>query len=283
MLRLGPSRTLLEPSRYKALSPVKGVIDMSNMTRFQRLALGVFVLVQAVLVSALIWDLGGRYNLDVSGSPWSADDMAARWASWAVLFGAIQLLVSVAGVAYVAMTLAESRRAMSLQHDLARQANRAYVHAELAELEWGSQSYWLQFTFTNSGQTPAKHFEFGAVWSEVPRGEARSMPFLDLDELKRWSAIGGGGDSKTARWYSDDPSFSESVARRYQAGKVPETVILVMGVVRYLTIYNETFETEFAFFIDLVAKHELVNGVPVSRNRQKLSRSTNPARTFELC
>lgn len=175
-------------------------------------------------------------------------------------------------VAYRAYT--HAAQVASDERVQARIREQAYIHADAAWLERSEDGlYCLQFRFINSGQTPALHFGFAATARTVPRREASAEPFpqFNEEELKHWAAIGGQGDTRTARWRREESSFTGLLGGRLAASKVDReaTVILVMGVVSYQTIYGETFDTEFAFFID-----------DVKQAYERLSRSTNVGRTF---
>lgn len=138
----------------------------------------------------------------------------------------------------------------SLDHadDVMRNDLRAYVHADRAEIKWGEKGrkpsiiIWAK----NTGQTPAKWFGARSMIvshhrpKSYTRAEFEASGFKDRDE-HQWTAMSGQGGSLSFSGTRNGDRLT--LADAFKTGNT----ISVTGVIRYETLFDEIFETEFWF------------------------------------
>lgn len=143
------------------------------------------------------------------------------------------------------------RKTLNATKEVGRDQARAYVHIERAELRWGnSQGDYPSFTLAalNTGQTPAKWFECGAVVFTRPLNEdgltADDLKFSDIDfsglTSHRWNALGSNKELS----FGIASKFSQIASKAYGRKDVS---LDIAGVLRYETFFGEIFESEFWF------------------------------------
>ncbi|WP_162718783.1 hypothetical protein [Brucella intermedia] len=188
--------------------------------------------------------------------PWN--DTYAQWAG---------ILVSVAAASFSAWavflvrdTLHETRKAVKAADDAVlatlqsgRDQCRAYVHVERAELRWGDERGRYpscQIFVHNTGQTPAQWFEYKAsIFSRELDSEGRvvrTMPFSEIDlgkaDFTRWNALGPGAELS----FNVGHQFISIMQNAYGREDV---TLEVAGVLRYMTFFDELYESEFWFIV----------------------------------
>jgi hypothetical protein len=138
--------------------------------------------------------------------------------------------------------------------DLARRTAerqlRPYVHASEAHFIWDGIGARVIVRCSNSGETPATYFEFGATSRVIWRGRADDLTIPTDLTYRRWSAL-GGGDSKSigsrgaATENGADPYGEDARAVHEAKGKKN---FFLLGRLRYGDVFGNEYETEFAFF-----------------------------------
>ena len=176
-----------------------------------------------------------------------------------VLWTKISIALAAVGAILIWLTLGETRRAVDVTRETGRDQSRAYVDVNSAEIYWRTADMthpYIHLEFRNSGQTPARWFEFTALCflreydsPHIERNDSISAP----PTPERWNAL-AGNSSLTAAIKSEN-----TVEIIIQANKSREThFIEVAGVVAYETFFGEIFETEFRFMAKSLRayKHE---------------------------
>lgn len=158
--------------------------------------------------------------------------------------------ITVLGLSLIGFTLYETVRAGLLikeQNEIARRSardqTRAYVHAATAELT-ESELPSVYIEVENTGNTPAHWFEIGAnSFVANEDGTFKSLVnFGSVTGFTRWSGLASGIKLKA-------PTGSPMEKLTIQNGKSRNSDVIVYGIVRYETIFNEIYETQFAFVI----------------------------------
>lgn len=137
------------------------------------------------------------------------------------------------------------RDAVNVTRKIGKSQTRAYVHVVKAQFSF-SGDVDVVLAIKNTGLTPAKWFEVGAVSKVFPRGEGsqdwKSVDFSEVKKFERWPSL-ANGHPLTAGAGSD----SESDIIRHVIGNEYRQFFLVYGIIRYETMFDEIYETQFAF------------------------------------
>lgn len=120
----------------------------------------------------------------------------ARWALWMMAFAGVGVVVTTAGVIYVAMTLnatreavAEAQNANKIASQLAEAEVRPRIiigHRDEMEAtlnETGHVGFQITITFPNVGKSPAVTADGWGDVFRLPPGEAAPMPSKSLDKF----------------------------------------------------------------------------------------------------
>ena len=145
---------------------------------------------------------------------------------------------------------ASNRDRSNVTRQIGRDETRAYVHVRDAHLTWGGPNAEypnITLTVENTGQTPAKWFEIRKIAFikalDPDGGSTEALSFRRAEvarlEATRWPSI-----AKIKTCEALTTAQGQTLRSAYQQNKA----IVIMGVVRYETFFNEVFETEFCFF-----------------------------------
>jgi hypothetical protein len=163
-----------------------------------------------------------------------------------------------AAAARTARVAAESN---AIAERTARVQLQAYVHADKTEMHYGSDGDPVfVFHILNTGQTPAVWFEIGGLAQIVPIGSGTVTSVPPASELRftGWRAL-GAGSKLTA---TGMPAFLGD-CKRGALKKDNTNSLSVRGIVRYGSIFGDTFESEFAFFANgTLAGMEIMSSAP---------------------
>lgn len=150
-----------------------------------------------------------------------------------------------------------------IQLELSRRGSRRqlrpYVYAEEAFVNWMGEGIQVVIGIRNSGVTPATFFELAGAAEFLEIGSDRQFP--PWGPALVWSALGGGQSTTAALHFA---GISRSDLSRTQ-----DNYLRVCGAVRYGTIFDEVFESEFEFLLKYRADKD-----------QKMQRSTGRHRVF---
>ena len=167
-------------------------------------------------------------------------DLHAQWAMADVTFWAFG--AGLAGIGLVFMTWLATRQGAQQQWISSRNGTRAYVHADTARFtNFNTPS--VHVNISNTGTTPAKWFEV-ASYSCVYENHSSITELIDfsnLGEFAKWSGLASG-----MKLLAPTASINETTNVRMAMNSANKG-FLVYGVIRYCTIFDETYETQFAF------------------------------------
>jgi hypothetical protein len=157
--------------------------------------------------------------------------------SWA------QLLLTSASLIGLAATIFVTTRANSIARTIGDEQTRAYVYAKSFFYDPKSISSPFMLEVKNGGQTPAKHFCVRQVLYFTDDASDKTTNFPSSLKAENWGCI-GPGDTLTVAAYTHN-----GVGIDNKDGKVRESFQFnVMGTIRYMTIHDEWFETDFTYF-----------------------------------
>lgn len=206
----------------------------------------------------------------------SAQQYMAIWAFLMAVAGFGTLAVTWIGIVYIRRTLDQTvaaneaaNRAVKVAREVGNDQLRAYVEVDAVRFYWGEetrQSPYIKISVKNFGQTPAKWFEVrqnfgfydlaGAEAGKFPK-HFSELPLPPTFEPKR-NGINPGSRIGTAPGpFIPHPKpfwnclLVEEGIRRKQV--TPTHGLLVYGEIRYCTIFDEIFISQFFFgksFID---------------------------------
>jgi len=190
-----------------------------------------------------------------------AQEWMAFWAAWMTFASGMAAIATVFGLWLLRLTWKETKRTADVTREIGRDQTRAYVEVASVQFYWGTErgdSPRFRLLLDNYGETPAKWFQlrqaygvfehsdgspsytsfseltlptkFGQTWNGIrPRGEAMGTsgpPVVDLNEIKKC--------------WRDPPNIN---------GMPPDNThgIMVFGEIRYCTIFNEIYVSQFLF------------------------------------
>lgn len=160
-----------------------------------------------------------------------------------------------------------AQAAVEVTREVGRDQSRAYLNIRSAEaIHYGTRD--IIMTIANTGGSPARWYEIETVASFEPRSEATYGPFrpitfrrdVDLSGAKRWPGPSGGSET-TARCGADD------IAGVIELATKTPGILAIQGVLRWETIFDEQYSSEFMFFTNRV---EMVQHVFIGEGRNKV-------------
>jgi hypothetical protein len=198
----------------------------------------------------------------------TAQENMARATNWIAWFSMLAFVTAGAGVLLLV-------RNLNVTREVGRDQSRAYVHVK--SVRWLEDSESSEFTMfvENSGATPVKRFEiFAECLTKDPMIELPSR--IQPIEMKGWNGL----PSNDVFQLKFAPKFipnEDAILARDILG----TYLIFRGIIRYTTIFNEIFESEFSFM-------GRGSGMGQSKPEKygilgtKMSRTTEVIRVFEL-
>lgn len=202
-------------------------------------------------------------------------DKTARWTAYAAWFSAFMVTI---GTGFLIWTLFLTRKANGAAQDavrvtreVAQDQARAYVHVDEVTFFWGNRfgsNPQFIFTAVNTGQTPAKWFEVVSVCKGSKIEDA--APVFSKDELAartgcRWVSFPAGGaqtmqgNIEESDFESLQSSYGLAVGSKTDVVDSSDIVITVYGVIRYCTVFDEIFESDFFFQASKVHKYKQIS------------------------
>lgn len=164
------------------------------------------------------------------------------WAFSSFLVSLGSLAMSGAALYGLFSSLAQTRTAIKDNRELGEVQARAYVHA--TEVKIGQTAKPIVVCH-NTGQTPAKFFAIGAELKKVPEGSVTANAHLSSYEMKAWPALAGGQTLSVNVDPTDGKNLVYKLVNDQFASK--ETLLLV-GRIIYCDVFDQYFETGFAFY-----------------------------------
>lgn len=177
----------------------------------------------------------------------------ARWAFYMLVATIVVAIITGAGVYYVWRTLEVTR-------ETGRDQVRAYVEVSNVKFFWGTPEGaepQLKVVLKNHGGTPAKWFQIRQCYSVFEHGKGDPVPsrFDDLHLHEEFGPVWNGINPKEDGMQTQGPEvFADSVKNcwrdkpRAKGMPLDNTHgILVYGEIRYCTIFNEIYRSQFLF------------------------------------
>jgi hypothetical protein len=185
------------------------------------------------------------------------------------------LLFTAAATIAAAMAVRAARQANRVAREVGRDQARAYVDLEWVLVELNGQRVRdVGAKLTNTGQTPAVWANVHADFRVVDASQNVEDPTIDKDAAGMdWGPVPAGGHSTVG---IERDGMRLAIAKVFGAKGI--LTFEVFGRVRYGTIFDETYETEFSLHHnDLYNRTVMVEGdVPLLDQPCKLYRA--PAR-----
>jgi len=164
-------------------------------------------------------------------------DLHAQWAMADITFWAFS--AGIPAILLVFFTWIATREGGENQRRNARNQSRAYIEVEEVTFEG-----YLKAKITNTGATPALWYEISSASKNIEIIKDEDMDwgnvvdFSEASKFTRWPAL---AKELTTRIYPKDGE-----AHMLKAKRNASTAMVVYGTVRYETIFNEIFETQYA-------------------------------------
>lgn len=216
---------------------------------------------------------------------WKAADAAAESANVArvqlwlgTIIGALTLFAAAAAAVYAGRAAKHTARSVAVTEEMGRAQTRAYIDAIMAKIHDDTESISVRVTLRNEGQTPAKAIVlFGTTQVVDVRLAIEPAPFASLREGHAWGPLRSGGELTV-------PITCDGTTRHYNAVESAHGPLSIraFGRVRYITIFDETYETEFSFHTNR-ARHMLKSGPDNTIVEDPIIMSHEPAalKTYE--
>ena len=123
--------------------------------------------------------------------------------------------------------------------------NRAYVHANKAQIINDMFGVRISLEGINTGQTPAKWWATAFKCGTYKPAEAKLQDLLNFDEMSdfsRWPSLA----SNIPLTAGLDCEGGKSLI--FNAKQNRELCFFIYGIIRYETMFNEIFESQFVFY-----------------------------------
>lgn len=198
----------------------------------------------------------------------AAQQAMAAWAFWMFATSALTLVVSVVGAIFVWRTFLETRRIGEAQ-------TRAYVDLTRAEIDLSAGRPRVFLYVRNSGQSPAQYFEIAGSYVELQGNRFSNAKLNFPSDFKRWPGMGAQQELSAI---CDTAGLTDALEKRQGLNWTARimfepdapTHLFVFGKLRYATVFNEVFESEFAFFCTDVKSNGNVKSQLMSRTTRHL-------------
>lgn len=161
---------------------------------------------------------------------------------------------------------------------IGKDQSRAYVDAERAELFYGPDGKTPTITLyvRNSGATPAKWFTVRCCAARRQGDKPAPFPMTDFDkDAPSWTSIAGGESLSVG-------AHPSGLREAIKVATVSMDQVFFDGAIQYETIFGETLESQFRFYIDLpIGRQSRTEGVRVIEVPQKMSRASIRLKAYE--
>lgn len=147
-----------------------------------------------------------------------------------------------AGIILIFLTWIATKQAVVASKDNAKDQTRAYVFVDEATFSMRTSGKCIMLSVKNTGATPAKWFEVGSKSAAIPTGDELGADFTTIQNFTRWPAIANGHHLTTG---ADPLTEAQHIAKVVGDNKL---TFYIYGIIRYMTAYDEVFESQFAFF-----------------------------------
>jgi hypothetical protein len=205
-----------------------------------------------------------------------AQQQMACWSAFAFLGTVISIVVSAAALGGLLVSLGLTRLSIRENRQLGESGVRAYVHVSRAVHHWTDVNgpYTVLLYLENCGSTPAKKFEVGGRLDKVKLGEVSANIRPGVYPMKAWSGIGTGPPTSVRL---DVLEFTELAREFVKLDR--DYVILLQGTIRYQDVFDQWFETDFAFYSHTTTPKGRFSLTKLRRPTASNLRSYEPARS----
>lgn len=186
-------------------------------------------------------------NLTVQRSIAKSSEQVAHYTSlqvWiagaSIFFGILTLGTAVTAVVFARKSATAAQESVEITRHFGEAQTRAYVYAESASLNWSASDVQAVITVANCGTTPAMHFSVHGIVELVERSSNPEIPDVEIDDYNPIYSTLGTSEKKTIGLVGQDITV-----RKWSTEK--ERYLSVRGTITYVTIFNETFVTQFIF------------------------------------
>lgn len=193
-------------------------------------------------------------NLAVQRSIAKSSEQVAHYTSlqvWiavaSILFALLTLGTAVTAVLFARKSASAAQDSVEITRHFGEAQTRAYVYAESAVMNWFSDGAQAIITVANCGTTPAKYFSVQGMIDVKYPGDPLGIPPVETDSMSPVYSSLGLNEPKTVAIEGEGVTLS-------QLSKVANNYVSVRGTITYVTIFDETFISQFSFMIRLNRK-----------------------------
>lgn len=190
-------------------------------------------------------------NLTVQRSIAKSSEQVAHYTSlqvWiagaSIFFGILTLGTAVTAVVFARKSATAAQESVDVTRHFGETQTRAYVYAESAVMNWYHTYAQAIITVANCGTTPAKYFSVHGIIDILEAGSTVSIPVIqDNENVAVYSSL-GASESKSVSIEAEGVVI-EKLSRS------ANNYVSLRGTVTYVTIFDETFISQFSFMIRL--------------------------------
>lgn len=193
-------------------------------------------------------------NLTVQRSIAKSSEQVAHYTSlqvWiagaSILFALLTFITAIAAVVFARKSAIAAHKAVDVTRHFGEAQTRAYVYAESAVMNWFSEGAQAIVTVANCGTTPAKYFSVQGTIDVKDPGDPIVIPPVKTDTMSPVYSSLGVNEPKTVAIEGEGVTLS-------QLSKVTNNYVSVRGTITYVTIFDETFISQFSFMMKLNPK-----------------------------
>lgn len=201
-----------------------------------------------------------HYETSQDARDLNAQEWMAVWAKWMFIAAAAGTIVAGYGLVLLRRTWVEAKRTADIAREVGNDEMRAYVEVAGVDFYWGSanlQSPYFKLLIANHGATPAKWFQIRQRYTIYEHGVSGPPDtFEDLtlpqDFGGRWNGVNPNEKRMTT---AGPPITNQRKIQKCHLGtprvgyNPPDNThgVVVFGEIRYCTIFDEVFVSQFVF------------------------------------
>lgn len=202
-----------------------------------------------------------------------AQQTTACFTEWIFYSTVLQFALSCFGAFLLFRTIRLAGASNKIARTIGEEQTRAYVYASSFCYDSARSANAFVVCVKNGGQTPAKHFCVRQVLYITDDHSPRQHAFPKSIRNENWGSLGPG------EIYSIPAPPHSEVGIQSVDGKLPaSTTYNVIGTIRYMTIHDEWFETDYTF---LCESSRMVAGLKVGTKVEFTRPIVGNLRAFE--
>jgi hypothetical protein len=189
-----------------------------------------------------------------------ATQRMAEYAFWSTVFVAIGTVLLIGTLVLTWMANRSAQAAVQVTRETGRDQARAYVEVSEVKFYWGNRhgsKPQFKIVISNHGQTPAKWFQIRQGYAVVERaGRTELEHFEDLPLCEDFGPTWNGINPTKNGMRASGPEIADWKEIKkcwrdppHAKGMPPDNThgVLVFGEIRYSTIFDEVFRSQFLF------------------------------------